>query len=293
MKHKKMTSESASPEKNHASEHSLDEKTFKADHKENMKDGKGKEQGKAAAEASSSASSAVRLTGRRKAAAILKMLILIGILIGIPAYILFCQRHIITDMKSFSTIVHYLRVYKGKSYLIYIVAQILQILVSFLPGEVFQFAAGYLFGVIPGLLLSVGGAALGTGITYYVAKFLGEDALSLFIKPDKLEKYRKMMNSEKAYIATFFMYLIPGTPKDICCYIAGISDMKARPFILLSLIGRTPGMLGSLIFGAMYYNRNYRVMAVLGIIVLIIILVCFIKRKALNRFIDHLYQKIS
>lgn len=233
------------------------------------------------------------LTGRKKAAAILKMLLLIGILVGIPAYILFCQRHILTDMKSFSTVVSYLRTYKKESFLLYLVAQILQILISFLPGEVFQFAAGYLFGVIPGLILSVIGATLGTLITFYVAKFLGEDALALFIKPEKLVKYRKMMNSERAYIVTFFIYLIPGTPKDICCYIAGISDMKPRPFILLSQAGRIPGMLGSLIFGAMYMDRNYQVMIALGAVVLAVILVCLIKRKDLNRFIDRLYQKIS
>lgn len=233
------------------------------------------------------------LTGRKKAAAILKMLLLIGILVGIPAYILFCQRHILTDMKSFSTVVSYLRTYKKESFLLYLVAQVLQILISFLPGEVFQFAAGYLFGVIPGLILSVIGATLGTLITFYVAKFLGEDALALFIKPEKLVKYRKMMNSERAYIVTFFIYLIPGTPKDICCYIAGISDMKPRPFILLSQAGRIPGMLGSLIFGAMYMDRNYKVMIALGAVVLAVILVCLIKRKDLNRFIDRLYQKIS
>ena len=150
------------------------------------------------------------LTGRRKAAAILKMLILIGIIVGIPAYILFCQRHILTDMKSFSTIVGYLRTYKKESFLLYLAAQILQILISFLPGEVFQFAAGYLFGVIPGLILSVIGAALGTLITFYVAKFLGEDALALFIKPENLIKYRKMMNSERAYISGL---PDPGNPK--------------------------------------------------------------------------------
>lgn len=233
------------------------------------------------------------LTGRRKAAAILKMLILIGIIVGIPAYILFCQRHILTDMKSFSTIVGYLRTYKKESFLLYLAAQILQILISFLPGEVFQFAAGYLFGVIPGLILSVIGAALGTLITFYVAKFLGEDALALFIKPENLIKYRKMMNSERAYIAVFLVYLIPGTPKDICCYIAGISNMKTRPFILLSLAGRVPGMIGSLIFGAMYMDRNYKVMVVLGVVVMAIVLICLIKRKDLNRFIDRLYQKIS
>lgn len=233
------------------------------------------------------------LTGRKKAAAVLKMLVLIAIIVGIPAYILFCQRHILTDMKSFSTVVSYLRTYKKESFLLYLAAQILQILVSFLPGEVFQFAAGYLFGVIPGLIFSVIGATLGTLITFYVAKFLGEDALALFIKPEKLVKYRKMMNSERAYIVTFFIYLIPGTPKDICCYIAGISDMKPRPFILLSQAGRIPGMLGSLIFGAMYMDRNYKVMIALGVIVLAVILACLIKRKDLNRFIDRLYQKIS
>ena len=69
--------------------------------------------------------------------------------------------------------------------------------------------------------------------------------------------------------------------------------MKTRPFILLSLAGRVPGMIGSLIFGAMYMDRNYKVMVVLGVVVMAIVLICLIKRKDLNRFIDRLYQKIS
>ena len=52
-------------------------------------------------------------------------------------------------------------------------------------------------------------------------------------------------------------------------------------------------MIGSLIFGAMYMDRNYKVMAVLGVVVMAIVLICLIKRKDLNRFIDRLYQKIS
>lgn len=218
---------------------------------------------------------------------------LIGIIVGIPAYILFYHREVIQQLNSFNAVVNYLRMYRGQSYLMYIVAQILQILVSFLPGEMFQFAAGYLFGVIRGLILSVVGAALGTIVTYYAASFLGRDALSLFVNREKMEHYAELFNSEKAYLATFFIYLIPGMPKDICCYISGVSGMKAKWFLALSLAGRIPGMMISLIFGAMYLERNYVVMGIIAGIVLIIILICVVNRKKLNNFIDRIYEKMD
>jgi uncharacterized membrane protein YdjX (TVP38/TMEM64 family) len=232
-----------------------------------------------------------RNTRLKKAISIFKVVVLLLIVVGIPVYILVFHREIVTDFRSFSKVAQYLREYKGKSVLIYLCAQIMQIVVSFLPGQVFQFAAGYIFGFIPGLLLSIAGAALGTTVTYYLASFLGTDAVKLIAGEKNYEYFSKRLNSKKAYIIAFLIYLIPGMPKDIVCYLAGVSDMEFKPFLVTSLAGRTPAMCGSLVFGAMYMKKNYTGMIIVGVIACLAFLICVIKRKSLNKFIDRFYDK--
>ncbi|MDD6154775.1 MAG: TVP38/TMEM64 family protein [Eubacteriales bacterium] len=229
----------------------------------------------------------------RAAFYILKAAILIFIVVGIPAIIWVKYRSVVTDFESFSKLVGYLREYKSKAFLIYILAQIMQIVVSFLPGQVFQFAAGYIFGFLPGLIYSILGAALGTTITYYLARLLGSDFVKLVTGEKNYEHFSKELNSKKAYLIAFLIYLIPGTPKDMVCYLAGISDMKFKPFLVTSLVGRTPAMCGSLIFGSMYLKKNYTGMAIVGTCALVIFLICVIKRKKINAYIDHFYDEYT
>lgn len=233
------------------------------------------------------------MTRPQIAISILKFLLLLAIVIGIPVYILFWNQDAIEHFRSLDDTVAYLRKYKELSALIYIGAQVLQIVVSVLPGQVFQFAAGYLFGAVPGLLLSLLGAILGTSLTYFLAWFLGQDALHYFLGSERMEKYTGWLNSERAYIITFLLYLIPGLPKDLVCYAAGISRINFKAFILISISGRTPAMFGSILFGAFYMKGNYAGMIIIAVLVAILLILCFIKRKDLQSLIDSLYMKIN
>ncbi len=74
-------------------------------------------------------------------------------------------------------------------------------------------------------------------------------------------------------------------------YAAGISEMRFRPFLLAATVGRSPAMLGSLLFGHFYGKQNYRALVILSVIVALVLLVCFIKRKNLIEFLDRLEMK--
>lgn len=224
---------------------------------------------------------------------IAKFAILIVILIGIPAYIIIFKQDVITQFKSLDQATNYLRGYKKIGAIAYIGAQILQIIISVLPGQVFQVAAGFMFGFVPGLLLSLTGAILGSTITYYLARFLGADAMKLFLGEEKMQYFLERLNSEKAYVIIFLIYLIPGLPKDLVCYAAGISDMNLKPFLILSTVGRIPGMCGSLLFGVMYLNKSYTGMIVVGAICAVGLILCLIFRKRLTGVLDNIYKKIS
>ncbi|MEG0157221.1 MAG: VTT domain-containing protein, partial [Anaerovoracaceae bacterium] len=173
---------------------------------------------------------------------ILKFALLIGILIGLPLYIYFFKHDWITNMSSLENVRHFFEQYKQESIPIYIVAQVIQIVICIIPGQWLQLASGFMHGFWLGYLLSIIGAIIGTVLTYYLAKLLGRDAMHLIFGEKKVNDFMEKLNSKKALIIVFLIFLIPGVPKDLCNYAAGLSDMKLKTFLLVSLVGRSPGM---------------------------------------------------
>ena len=230
---------------------------------------------------------------KKVAIAILKLIFLILIVVLIPLYLYFYQQDFLMRFRDFNDIVSFLERYKLQSIPIYIILQIAQIVISVLPGQFFQLAAGYLYTFWPALLFSCIGAFLGTTITFWLAKGLGSDFVHIFFEKDKTEDYVKRLNSKKAYTIVFLLYAIPGIPKDVVSYAAGLSEMKYKPFIILSTIGRLPGMMGSIIIGSMWHKEEYVGMIILAIIAVIAFCTCIIYRKKLHELLDKAYDKLN
>ena len=230
---------------------------------------------------------------RKVIISVLKILLLIAIVAGIPLYIYFFQGDWLKQFEGFDDVVAYLQRYKWESVPIYIGLQVLQIVISVIPGQVFQFAAGYLYSFFPALLFSICGAFIGTTLSFYLAKMLGRDFVHLFFGREKTLEYVQKLNSKQAYMIVFILYLIPGLPKDVVSYAAGVSEMKFKPFILLSLTGRLPGMMGSIMIGSMWNKGEYFGMIALGVIAVAAFVLCIVFRKKINQFLDKAYDKIS
>lgn len=226
------------------------------------------------------------------AGTILKFAILLIIIIGIPLYIYFAHHEFIEQFESIEDVNAMLHEYKGYSILVYLAAQIIQIIICIIPGQMLQFAAGYTFGFWMGLVLSWIGAALGTVISYYLAKLLGQGILYLIFDEKQLESFIEKLNSKKAIIAVFVIYLIPGLPKDTCSYAAGISNIKLKPFLLISLIGRTPAMAGSLLIGNQVEVGAYTLAIIIGVLAVILFVLGLIFRNRITNLLDRAYDKL-
>lgn len=223
---------------------------------------------------------------------VLKLTLLFGIVVAVPLYIYFFHYEVIVEFKSMEDIIDFLEAHRTQSIFIYVAVQVLQIVISIIPGQAFQFAAGYLYGFIPGLLFSLAGALLGTTVSFYLAKMLGKDAVHLFFGEERMGYFIERLNSKKAYTLVFLLYLIPGLPKDVVSYAAGISEMNFKFFLILSLLGRIPGMAGSLLVGALYFREHYVGMALITIFAVVAFIICILKRKSIERKLDKLYERI-
>ncbi len=225
--------------------------------------------------------------------AVVKLLVLIVLILGIPAYIFFCQHDLIERFSSIEDVKALLEAYKLKSIPLYILFQVLQIVICVIPGQALQFAAGYMYGFWLGYLLSLAGATLGTVLTYYIARVLSRDAMQILFGKEKIDDMLSKINSKRGMMIVFLIYLIPGVPKDLCTYAAGLSSMKLKPFLIVSLIGRTPGMMGSLLIGHRILMGGYISAVVIGAIAVALFVLGVIFRHPLFRLADKIYDKLS
>ncbi|MBR3377040.1 MAG: TVP38/TMEM64 family protein [Mogibacterium sp.] len=227
----------------------------------------------------------------KKILALSKLILLVIIVAGIPAFLYLKYGAELFSKDSAERVVDYLKANSSIAALLIICIQIVQVVICFLPGQPVQFAASYMFGVARGFAFSITGAVIGTVISFYLAKLLGNDAMNLFFGEEKVRDYKKKLDSGRGLLLAFLIYLIPGIPKDIVSYVAGISDMRFRPFLLVATVGRIPGMLGSLMLGHFFGRQDYRAMIIIAVIIAVILLICYVKRDALIGFLDDVEKK--
>ncbi len=231
------------------------------------------------------------MENRRKRIAYIKLAILIFIIVGLPVILFFTCRDTLFNKEWLANLPEFIMQYKGYAAAVLTGIQILQVIICIIPGQPIQLAASYLFGVLKGYLISIGGAFIGAFIAFYIARALGKDSLEAIFGEEKVNDYHRKLNSGKGLTAVLLIYLIPGVPKDLVAYVAGISDMRLRPFLIVSTIGRSPGMLGSLLIGYFISSRNYAAIGVLAVVTAVILIICFVKRKQLVAMLDDLEKK--
>ena len=122
----------------------------------------------------------------------------------------------------------------------FIVLQALQVVVSPIPGEATGFLGGFLFGVWGGFIYSTIGLTLGSVVAFAVGRWLGARFVQRVVSQETWERLGFIVEAEGA-ILCFIIFLIPGLPKDIVCYLFGISPMPLWVFAVVSGLGRMPG----------------------------------------------------
>jgi len=166
--------------------------------------------------------------------------------------------------------------------LVFIVAQSFQVVLAPIPGEATGFIGGYLFGVPLGMLYSTIGLTLGSIMAFGLGRWLEHKFVERVVSREVLDRFDFLMERQGALIA-FFLFVVPGFPKDYLCFILGLSLMSWKLFLLLSTVGRLPGTLMLTLQGAKVYEGNYLFTGVL-------ILSCLALAGALYSFREPLYQ---
>ncbi len=172
--------------------------------------------------------------------------------------------------------------------LLFVGVQALQVVVFFIPGEIPQIAGGYLFGVWQGSLLSLAGITLGASFNFLMARLLGVPFVRALFAGRDVERVRRLAESSKARLTFFLLFLIPGIPKDILCYAAGLSSLSLGTFLLFSSLGRLPGLLGSAMMGEAAAGQRWLLAGGLLLLAVVLFVVGFLLRDRLQALLTRL-----
>ena len=156
---------------------------------------------------------------------------------------------------------------------VYMFLQVLQVLVALIPGGVIQILGGVLFGNFWGTVLCSLGILAGSAIVFFMVRRFGMPVVEAFIDRKGIKKFEFLNDTKKLEITVFILFLIPGMPKDVLTYLAPLTKIKPSSFLALSMLGRFPAILLSIVFGANLSEGNilaaviiFAVVAVVGII---------------------------
>ncbi len=130
-------------------------------------------------------------------------------------------------------------------FLILLGLQFLQVVVAFISGEVVQVAAGMLYGPWLGAFIILLGCVISSAFIFALVHKLGAPFVQSMVPTKYLERFRAFEKSGKLNFVVFILFLIPGLPKDTFTYLVPLTDMNMRTFLLLSNIGRIPGIIMS------------------------------------------------
>lgn len=151
----------------------------------------------------------------------------------------------------------YIQSFGALSWLVMLVLQFLQVFIALIPGELLESAAGYAFGPWVGTVLCYVGVALASSLVFVLVRRWGVRMVEVFISREKIGQLRFLNTERKRNGLIFLLFFLPGTPKDLLTYFAGLTDIELHTFLIISMAARLPSVISSTFGGHLLGEGNY------------------------------------
>lgn len=172
-------------------------------------------------------------------------------------------------------------------FLILLAMQFMQIVVAFIPGEVVQMAAGMMYGPWLGAAVILLGCIISSAFVFAVVHRLGAPFVRDMVPTKYLDKFNAFEESGKLSIVVFILFLIPAMPKDTFTYLVPLTNMRMRDFLVLSNVGRIPGIVISTYAANGLVDGNITQSIIIFAVVAVIAIVAIVFRDKIMNLFHH------
>lgn len=133
--------------------------------------------------------------------------------------------------------------------LVFFLLQFAQVLAAPIPGNVTTLVGGALFGLGKSFVISTLAVLSGSCLAFWLSRRFGMALVRRFVPQDVIDKYMDLLRGRSTLILAL-MFLFPAFPDDMLCFLAGLSPITFPAFILLAILTRPWGLLGSSVIGS-------------------------------------------
>lgn len=155
---------------------------------------------------------------------------------------------------------------------IFFLVQIAQVIVAPIPGNLTTLAGGALFGPVGGSILNAAAMLAGSLLAFALARLLGRRFVIRMVGEQRYARYSSRFTGRFS-LGLFLLFLLPFSPGDALCFLAGLSPLPLRIYLALLLLGRLPGTIVGTLVGAGVLAFTAWQWAVLGAVCLAILVV--------------------
>lgn len=132
---------------------------------------------------------------------------------------------------------------------VFFLLQFAQVLAAPIPGNVTTLVGGALFGLGKSFLISTLAVLSGSCVAFALSRRFGMALVRRFVPSDVIDKYMELLRGRSTLILAL-MFLFPAFPDDMLCFLAGLSPIRFPAFIVLTILTRPWGLLGSSVIGS-------------------------------------------
>lgn len=132
--------------------------------------------------------------------------------------------------------------------IIFILLQIVQVVLPIIPGGASCLAGVLLFGSIWGFIYNYIGMIIGSTVVFLLARKYGIRFVKKICDEEKVDKYVGYIRKKKFEKIFIICILLPGFPDDLLCYVAGVSKLTLKRFLIILLLAKPFALLFYSIF---------------------------------------------
>jgi len=170
----------------------------------------------------------------------------------------------------------------------FILLQVVQVVAAPIPGEATGLLGGYLYGPVIGVLLSTVGLTLGSFAAFSLSRLFGKPLTTRLVPAATLDRFNYLLHHKGAFLI-FLLFLIPGFPKDILCYILGLGPLTTLEFLAIATSGRLLGTV-LLTLGGSYLRRGqYEQFFLIASLAVVVVFLAMAYKDKLER----LFRKLA
>jgi uncharacterized membrane protein YdjX (TVP38/TMEM64 family) len=170
--------------------------------------------------------------------------------------------------------------------------EMIQTLLAPIPGQAIEAASGYLYGPFWGTVYPMIGMAIGSLTTFLLARRFGRPLVIRLIGKQSMARLDDLVRRGGAPFF-FLIWLLPGAPDDLACVAAGLTPMPPHQFMILMLVGRLPGVFGSVLLGATATRISPTQWAVLIAVFALVVLAIWRWGDRGQEFVLQLVERLS